>query len=41
MAVEETKFDLQVVHDKFLESLRDEDDVVLKHYLDSYCELNK
>lgn len=41
MAADETKFDLQVVHDKFLISLNEEDDVILKHYLDSYYELNK
>lgn len=41
MAVEETKFDLQVVHDNFLTSLKEDDDVLLKYYLDSYHELNK
>lgn len=41
MATEETKFDLQVVHDNFLSSLTDEDDIFLKYYLDSYDELNK
>lgn len=41
MAVEETKFDLQLVHDYFLASLKDDDDVNLKNYLDSYYELNK
>lgn len=41
MAVEEPKFDLQVVHDNFVTSLADEDDIILQHYLDSYYELNK
>lgn len=41
MASEEAKFDLQLVHDNFLTSLTDEDDVILKYYLDSYHELNK
>lgn len=41
MATDETKFDLQVVHDNFVTSLTEEDDVILKHYLDSYYELNK
>lgn len=41
MAVEEEKFDLQLVHDNFLTSLTDEDDVLLRYYLDSYYELNK
>lgn len=36
-----TKFDLKVVHDKFLTSLHEEDDVHLKYYLESYEELNK
>lgn len=35
------KFDLQVVHDKFLNSLCEEDDVLIKYYLESYDELNK
>lgn len=41
MAEEEARFDLQVVHENFLTSLIDEDDVILKSYLDSYYELNK
>lgn len=37
----EVKFDLKVVHDNFVTSLHEEDDVHLKYYLESYDELNK
>lgn len=35
------KFDIKLVHDNFITSLHEEDDVKLQDYLYSYEELNK
>lgn len=37
----ETKFDIQIVGEKFEAAIHEDDDVNIQYYLESYEELNK